>query len=116
MGRHERGQLEAGDRGRRRGGRMPAPDARHAISLPELPPHRVRQRGRGGLPGTGRGWRARLYPHPALQNGSAFDLNPMVLALPYFLESARGLELIGVLFWIWMIYECATRERNSTEK
>ena len=38
------------------------------------------------------------------------------LALPYFLESARGLELIGVLFWIWMIYECAARERNSTEK
>ena len=38
------------------------------------------------------------------------------LALPYFLESARGLEILGVLFWIWMIYECATRERNSTEK
>jgi len=38
------------------------------------------------------------------------------LALPYFLESARGLELIGLLFWIWMIYECATRERNTTEK
>jgi len=40
----------------------------------------------------------------------------MPLALPYFLESARGLEILGVLFWIWMIYECATRERNSTEK
>ena len=40
----------------------------------------------------------------------------MPLALPYFLESARGLELIGLLFWLWMIYECATRERNTTEK
>ncbi|MCE0522173.1 MAG: PLD nuclease N-terminal domain-containing protein [Methylacidiphilales bacterium] len=40
----------------------------------------------------------------------------MPLALPYFLESARGLEILGVLFWIWMIYECATRERNTTEK
>jgi hypothetical protein len=39
-----------------------------------------------------------------------------LLALPYFLESAGGLEFIGLLFWIWMIYECATRERNSTEK
>ena len=36
----------------------------------------------------------------------------MVLALPYFLESAKGLELIGLLFWIWMIYECALRERG----
>jgi hypothetical protein len=43
-------------------------------------------------------------------------LPPKLLALPYFLESARGLELIGFLFWIWMIYECATRERHSTEK
>ena len=40
----------------------------------------------------------------------------MVLALPYFLESPRGLEMVGVAFWIWMIYECATRERNSSEK
>jgi hypothetical protein len=40
----------------------------------------------------------------------------MPLALPVFFESARGLELLGGLFWIWMIYECATRERNSTEK
>jgi len=40
----------------------------------------------------------------------------MFLALPYFLESARGLEVLGFLFWIWMIYECATRERNSSEK
>jgi len=40
---------------------------------------------------------------------------PLAL-LPYFLESARGLELIGLLFTVWMIYECITRERNSTEK
>jgi len=40
---------------------------------------------------------------------------PLAL-LPYFLESSRGLEILGLLFWIWMIYECATRERNSTEK
>jgi hypothetical protein len=40
----------------------------------------------------------------------------MFFALPYFLESARGLELLGFLFWIWMIYECVTRERNSMEK
>ena len=40
----------------------------------------------------------------------------MPLALPMFFESARGLELIGLLFWGWIIYECATRERNSTEK
>ena len=38
------------------------------------------------------------------------------LALPYFLESTSGLEIVGFLFWIWIIYECATRERNSTEK
>jgi hypothetical protein len=37
------------------------------------------------------------------------------LALPVF-ESAKGLEILGLLFWIWMIYECATRERNSSEK
>lgn len=36
--------------------------------------------------------------------------------LPIFFESARGLELLGFLFWIWMIYECATRERNDTNK
>jgi hypothetical protein len=38
------------------------------------------------------------------------------LALPVFFESAGGLEFIGFLFWIWIIYECATRERNSSEK
>jgi hypothetical protein len=27
-----------------------------------------------------------------------------------------GLGFIGFLFWLWMIYECATREPNSTEK
>jgi hypothetical protein len=40
----------------------------------------------------------------------------MPFALPYFLESTGGLEVLGLLFWLWMIYECATRERNSTEK
>lgn len=30
--------------------------------------------------------------------------------------ASRGLEFLGLLFWIWMIYECATRERNSPEK
>lgn len=40
----------------------------------------------------------------------------MPFALPYFLESVGGMELIGLLFWLWIIYECATRERNSTEK
>jgi len=40
----------------------------------------------------------------------------MFFALPYFLESARGLQLLGFLFWIWMIYHCATREPNSRDK
>jgi hypothetical protein len=40
----------------------------------------------------------------------------ILLALPVFFESAKGLEILGLLFWIWMIYECATRERNSSEK
>ena len=35
---------------------------------------------------------------------------------PTFLETPRGLALLGGLFWIWMIYECAVRERNSVEK
>ena len=38
------------------------------------------------------------------------------LALPYFLETAGGMEFIGLLFYLWIIYECATRERNSTQK
>lgn len=32
------------------------------------------------------------------------------------LLSPRGLEIIGLLFWLWMIYECATHEPNSAEK
>ena len=24
----------------------------------------------------------------------------------------RGLEVLGLLFWIWIIYECALRERG----
>jgi hypothetical protein len=35
---------------------------------------------------------------------------------PEFFASPSGLELLGFLFWIWMIFDCATRERNSTEK
>jgi Phospholipase_D-nuclease N-terminal len=37
-------------------------------------------------------------------------------ALPFFLETPRGLEFLGLLFWVWMVYECVKRERNSTEK
>ena len=51
-----------------------------------------------------------------MSSGTLPPAASLALALPSFLESARGLELIGILFWIWMIYECATRERNSTEK
>jgi hypothetical protein len=40
----------------------------------------------------------------------------MSFALFNFLETRNGLELLGFLFYIWMIYECATRERNTTEK
>jgi hypothetical protein len=29
----------------------------------------------------------------------------------------RGFEIIGILFWIWMIIECTRRERpGSTQK
>ncbi len=42
------------------------------------------------------------------------------LALPYFLESARDLEvigaIIGIFFWLQMIRLCATREPASTQK
>ncbi len=42
------------------------------------------------------------------------------LALPYFLESARDLELIGVVlgfvFWIQMIRLCLAREPSSPAK
>jgi hypothetical protein len=30
----------------------------------------------------------------------------------FALLGARGLELLGLLFWIWVIYECALRERG----
>jgi hypothetical protein len=40
----------------------------------------------------------------------------MSLALPFSLVGFGSLEILGVLFWIWMIYECATREHNSAEK
>ena len=38
------------------------------------------------------------------------------LALPALFESARGFEIIGLLFWIWMIFECARREKPGTVK
>ena len=40
----------------------------------------------------------------------------MLPSLPYALLGSGGLEIVGLLFWIWMIYECATREKNSAEK
>ncbi len=33
-----------------------------------------------------------------------------------YLESPGGFALIGLAFWIWMIYHCATREQNTKEK
>ena len=30
----------------------------------------------------------------------------------FALLGVRGLELLGLLFWIWMIFECAQRERG----
>jgi hypothetical protein len=38
------------------------------------------------------------------------------LPLASLLESARGFEIIGFLFWIWMIAECWKRERPSMQK
>jgi len=44
----------------------------------------------------------------------------MVLALPYFLENARDLEIIGlvlgIFFWVQMIRHCLTREQNAMGK
>ena len=44
----------------------------------------------------------------------------MPLALPYFLESPRDLEIIGlvlgVIFWFQMLRFCAAREPNSAMK
>ena len=34
----------------------------------------------------------------------------------FALIGGGALEVLGLLFWLWMIYECATREPNSTEK
>jgi len=42
-------------------------------------------------------------------------MTPLAL-LPYFLESARSLEILGLLFSLWMIFECAKREKIMTEK
>jgi hypothetical protein len=39
----------------------------------------------------------------------------MTFALvPLFFESGRGLELLGLLFTIWMASECLTRERERS--
>ena len=38
----------------------------------------------------------------------------LFLALPALFESVRGFEIIGMLFWIWMIVECARRETPGT--
>lgn len=38
------------------------------------------------------------------------------LFLASLLESSRGFEIIGLLFWIWMIVECCKRERPSLQK
>jgi len=40
----------------------------------------------------------------------------MPFALPFIFASPRGFEFIGLLFWIWMIYHCATREPRSMQK
>ena len=37
-------------------------------------------------------------------------------SLPFALLGFGAFEILGLLFWLWMIYECATRERNSPEK
>ena len=41
-------------------------------------------------------------------------------ALPYFLESARDIEIIGfvlgVIFWFQMLRHCLTREPDSVKK
>ena len=41
-------------------------------------------------------------------------------AIPYFLENARDLEIIGfvigVIFWFQMLRHCITREPNSPVK
>ena len=35
-------------------------------------------------------------------------------ALFYLPWDVRGFEIIGILFWIWMIIECARRERPGS--
>lgn len=34
--------------------------------------------------------------------------------MPYRPTTVRGFEIIGFLFWIWMIIECARREKPGT--
>ena len=40
----------------------------------------------------------------------------MPLALPFFFESVRGMEFLGLAFSLWMLYECLVREKNPVEK
>lgn len=37
-----------------------------------------------------------------------------ILVLLFLILFGGG--LLGTIFWIWMLVECATRERNDTEK
>ncbi len=40
----------------------------------------------------------------------------MPLAFPVFFESPEGLSFIGLLFCIWMIFDCVKRERRFMER
>ncbi len=39
-----------------------------------------------------------------------------IAGLPYFLETPKGLAVLGVFFWIWMICDCVKRVRPASEK
>jgi hypothetical protein len=41
-------------------------------------------------------------------------MTPLPSPVFALIASARGFEMIGVLFWIWMIFECARRERRGS--
>jgi len=32
------------------------------------------------------------------------------------IESEGGFAVVGLFFWLWMIYECATHEQNERRK
>jgi len=40
----------------------------------------------------------------------------MPLAFPVFFESPEGLGFLGLLFCIWMIFDCVKRERRITDR